>query len=203
MIKFLSMKLSQFLTPRLQPMRLPLTLTLCVTLIALGGSELSSLFRFDREAIFHGQLWRLLSGHLVHLNWSHWSLNVVGLALVWTLIGTRFENRQWLFIIAGLCLGISLALLAFNPTLAWYVGLSGVLHGMLVAGAIADIRCGQRSSYILLALVTGKLIWEQMAGPLPGAEMTAGGAVIVDAHFYGGLCGVVFGRLLQPRRKHA
>jgi rhomboid family GlyGly-CTERM serine protease len=184
---------------QLSPYRLPLALTLCVTLIALGGSELSALLRFDREAILHGQVWRLFSGHLAHLGWSHWGMNITALALIWALVGDRFSNRQWQWIFAGLCLTISLGLLVFNPALTWYVGLSGVLHGMLVAGVLADIRSGHRSSYALLVLVGAKLIWEQMTGPLPGSELTAGGAVIIDAHLYGGLGGIIFGSLLKPK----
>jgi rhomboid family GlyGly-CTERM serine protease len=184
---------------QLSPYRLPLALTLCVTLIALGGSELSALLRFDREAILHGQVWRLFSGHLAHLGWSHWGMNITALALIWALVGDRFSNRQWQWIFAGLCLTISLGLLVFNPALTWYVGLSGVLHGMLVAGVLADIRSGHRSSYALLVLIGAKLIWEQMTGPLPGSELTTGGAVIIDAHLYGGLGGIVFGVLLKPK----
>ena len=185
---------------QLSPYRLPLALALCVTLIALGGSELSALFRYDRVAILHGQVWRLFSGHLVHLGWSHWGMNIAALALIWALVGDRFSSRQWQWIFAGLCLTISLGLLVFNPALTWYVGLSGVLHGMLVAGVLADIRSDHRSSsYALLVLIGAKLIWEQMAGPLPGSGLMAGGAVIIDAHLYGGLGGIVFGVLLKPK----
>jgi rhomboid family GlyGly-CTERM serine protease len=166
-----------------------------VTLIALGGSELATIFRFDRESILHGQVWRLFSGHFAHLGWSHLWLNTGGLAVIWALVGNCFTTRQWLIIITGLTLGVSLGLMAFNPKLAWYVGLSGVLHGMLVAGAVTELRKGQHRGYVLLILVAMKLIWEQMTGPLPGSEASAGGTVIVDAHLYGGLCGIILGGL--------
>lgn len=179
---------------------LPIGLTLCVTLFALGGSELTAILRFDREALLHdGQVWRLFTGHLVHLGWSHTGLNIAGLVLIWILIGHRYDNRQWSAIIAALMLGISLGLLLFNPTLTWYVGLSGVLHGMLVAGAIADIRSGDKTAWVLLILIAAKLIWEQITGALPGSEAAAGGNVIVDAHFYGGLVGLALGFLFKPR----
>jgi len=179
---------------------LPLVLILCVTLFALGGSGLTAILRFERVALLHdGQVWRLFTGHLVHLGWSHTGLNVTGLALIWILVGHRFDNRQWSAIIIALMLGISLGLLIFNSTLTWYVGLSGVLHGMLVAGAVADIRSGDKTAYVLLILIAVKLAWEQMAGALPGSEAAAGGPVIVDAHFYGGLCGLALGGLFKPK----
>lgn len=189
----------------LRPYCLPLGLTLSVTLLALGGSGLTAILRFDRAALLHGEVWRLFTGHLVHLGWSHTGLNVAGLAVIWALVGHTFNNRQWCLVIAGLMLGTSLGLLIFNPALDWYVGLSGVLHGMLVAGALAGIRSGEHGAYVLLALLVIKLVWEQLAGPLPGAEATAGGTVIVDAHLYGGLSGLVLGSLFTPataRQQH-
>ena len=185
---------------QLSPHRLPLLLALCVTLITLGGSELSALFRFEREAILHGEVWRIFSGHLTHLGWSHLGMNIAGLALIWALTASLYSNSQWLLVITGLMLGTSLALLIFNPELAWYVGLSGVLHGMLTAGTLADIRSGNRSAYWLLIAVAGKLAWEQFSGPLPGSQATAGGTVIVDAHLYGGICGIFLGAWLTPQK---
>ncbi len=179
---------------------LPLALTLCVTLLALGGSELTAILRFDRGALLHDvQVWRLFTGHLVHLGWSHTGLNIAGLALIWMLVGHRFTTWQWSVISIALMLGISLGLLIFNPTLSWYVGLSGVLHGLLVAGAVADIRSGDKTAWLLLILIAAKLAWEQMTGALPGSEAAAGGAVIVDAHFYGGLFGLLLGGLFKPK----
>ena len=179
---------------------LPLALILCVTLLTLGGSELTAILRFERVALLHdGQIWRLLTGHLVHLGWSHTGLNIIGLALIWILVGQRFDHRQWSAIIIALMLGISLGLLIFNPTLAWYVGFSGVLHGILVAGAVADIRSGDKTAYVLLLLIAAKLAWEQVAGALPGSEAAAGGNVIVDAHIYGGLLGLILGCLFKPK----
>jgi rhomboid family GlyGly-CTERM serine protease len=183
----------------LRRLRLPLGLTLLVTLTALGGSELTAVLRFDSADIWQGELWRLFSGHLVHLGWSHWALNVAGLVLIWALVGEYFKEWQWLLILAGLALLISLGLLVFNPALGWYVGLSGVLHGLLTVGAIAQVRCAHSSGYLLLILVAAKLFWEQWAGPLPGSEISTGGTVIVDAHLYGGLSGLLFGALLKPR----
>ena len=186
---------------QLRPYYLPIIITVCVTLVAAGGSELAELFRLDRETTLHGEVWRIFSGHFVHLSWSHTGLNIAGLALIWALVGSAFSDRQWLIIIAGAALGIALGLLAFNPQLDWYVGFSGVLHGMLMAGVISEIHCGRRSSYALLILLVVKLLWEQIAGPLPGSEATAGGVVIVDAHLYGGVCGLILGVVLKP--KHA
>ncbi len=187
---------------QLRPHFLPLALAISITLFALGGSELSLLFRFERELLQAGEIWRLISGHLVHLSWSHLGLNIMGLALVWLLVGANLSIKNWLIAITGTALGISAGLWVFNPELTWYVGLSGVLHGILITGCIVEVRrdgLKNKAAMVLLALVWAKLVWEQVAGPLPGSELSAGGKVIVDAHFYGGLCGIVFGGLLKPK----
>ena len=78
----------------------------------------------------------------------------------------------------------------------WYVGLSGVLHGLLVAGAMQGFRTLPSESAIILALVTGKLAWEQLSGPLPGSESVSGGDVVVNAHLFGAIGGAIAGVML-------
>ena len=52
---------------------------------------------------------------------------------------------------------------------------------------------------MLAVFVAGKLLWEQTVGPLPGSESSAGGTVIVNAHLYGAVGGVL-GALIPWRR---
>jgi len=73
-----------------------------------------------------------------------------------------------------------------------YVGLSGVLHGLLVALLIADYRMNKHflNLMLLLAIVV-KLVWEGATGPMPGSESMAGGNIIVQSHLYGFVGGLV------------
>ena len=61
----------------------------------------------------------------------------------------------------------------------------------MVVGSVALLRTGSRIGYLLVAGLAGKLIWEQLAGPLPISESTSGGPVLVDAHLYGTVGGVI------------
>ena len=153
--------------------------------LLISGDAGREWLRFDRTGIAAGEAWRLLTGHLVHLGVTHALLNLVGLALVWFLVGRTFSSRQWLWVIAGSVAAIDVGLWFGNPSLEWYVGLSGLLHGMLSAGIVAGLVARSREAAVLAVVVAGKLAWEQFAGPLPGSEATSGGAVIVDAHLYG------------------
>jgi rhomboid family GlyGly-CTERM serine protease len=178
-----------------------------VVLIALTllftGETGREWLRFERSGIAAGELWRLLTGHLVHLGVSHTVLNLAGLVLVWFLVGRAFDWKQWLWVMAGSIGAIDLGLWFGAPSLEWYVGLSGLLHGMLGAGIVAGIVARSGEALILAVVVAGKLAWEQFAGPLPGSETTSGGAVIVDAHLYGVIGGTLVAAMLIRVRGRA
>ncbi len=171
---------------------LPLLLALFSIAIAVLGDELAQALRFERAAIFSGEGWRLASGHLVHLGWSHLWINLAGLLLVWLLVGRALPLRQWGGVIAFSMIGISLGLLWWLPQLQWYVGLSGLLHGMLLAGCLRQALVGEREALIIIAVLLAKVGWEMWQGPLPGSREVAGGEVIFQAHALGCLCGAAY-----------
>ena len=145
----------------------------------------------------------------MHLGWSHWGMNMAGLMLVFSLTGPALGLREWLLLVVFSSLAVSIGLLALNPEMHWYVGFSGALHGLLVAGAVASMNADTDSSrwiYVaLLAAVVAKLTWEQLAGAMPGSAELAGGPVVVDSHLYGAIGGLLFGvgLTLLHRRKPA
>ena len=175
---------------------------LIATVPMLSGDAGMEWLRFDRGAIATGELWRLLSGHLTHLGWSHFALNSAGMILVWYLVGTAYSPLRWLLISAVAIATIDICFWFLNPELTWYVGLSGLLHALLVAGILARLSDNNAETVILAALIIAKLAWEQFNGPLPGSEASSGGPVIVDAHLYGaagGLLGWLLTRIrVQP-----
>ncbi len=166
---------------------------ICGLLLALEGLSLvlgdsaREWLRFERAGLADEQLWRLLTGHLVHLGWQHLALNLAGLLLMWMLFAGEYSWRRWAIILAASTAAIDAGLYWLAPGLQWYVGLSGVLHGVLAAGALAGCRRGEPAGWVALTFLLAKLIWEQMVGALPSSEAAAGGPVIVDAHLYGAL----------------
>ena len=166
-----------------------LLVVICV-IFALFGDIGRETFRYDRLLIEDGEYWRLITGHFVHLGTTHLVLNMAGLVLVWLLVGRYFNRVQWLQVLA-IILAVTTASFWFvDEHLLWYVGLSGVLHGLLVAGAIRGYRELPSESAIIGLIVAGKLAWEQFSGPLPGSESVSGGAVVVNAHLFGAVGGV-------------
>jgi len=158
--------------------------------MGLGGAALRLAARYDRAAIAAGELWRLLTGHLVHLGWGHVALNLGGLALLYVVLRPVLGLASWLGSGLAAVVAIDAGLFWLEPDLEWYVGLSGVLHGFWAAGAVEAWRRDRLAGAVLWVLLGGKLAWEQALGPLPTSASV--GPVVVDAHLYGAFGGVLW-----------
>lgn len=164
-------------------------LCVAVVLIALGGEPVRLALRYERAAVLAGEFWRLVTGHLVHSSAAHLLLNLAGLGLIAGLFPKDYSLGQWLLIAAASLVFIDLGFVFYEPQLQWYVGLSGVLHGLLAAGAVAWWRHESWPLALILSVIfVAKLAWEQVHGALPfSGDM----AVIVAAHLYGAIGGVL------------
>ena len=172
----------------------------CLLLLPqLGGEAWRSLLAYDRTGIAAGQWWRLLSAHMVHLGPQHALLNCAGLLLLWALFARDYGAAGWAAIVFAAAAAIDAGLWYRDLTVEWYVGSSGVLHGALAAGVLAQLRRGEPQGWLLAAFLVLKLGYEQQVGAL---SLMRGGAVIVDAHLYGaagGLCAAaVLARVSKP-----
>jgi rhomboid family GlyGly-CTERM serine protease len=157
--------------------------------LVLAGDTAREVLRFDRAGLADGQAWRVITGHFVHLGPGHFLLNAAGVALVALLVAGEFRVLEWAAFSIAVIAGIGAGLWFFNPELAWYVGLSGLLHGWLAAGIVGLLDNRRPDGWPLAVLVGGKLAIEQWMGPLPGSAEASGGPVVVDAHLYGAIAG--------------
>jgi rhomboid family GlyGly-CTERM serine protease len=177
-------------------MRLALALASAALFVALVGEPLARHLRYERRAVLSGELWRLLTAHLVHLGWAHLALNAAALFLVATLLGRQFRAGQWAALALASSVGVGLGLLLGSPSVAWYVGLSGMSHGLVAAGVVGLGRAHRGAALAGLALLAGKLAWEHVLGAMPGSQAAIGGATVVDAHLYGAISGLLAALLL-------
>lgn len=119
---------------------LPLVVVGLVLALAVGAALRPGWFdalRYDRAAVAAGQAWRLVTAHLVHLNAEHAALNAAGLAIVaWIFSGTLGPKRQAVALAAAAA-SVDMGLFFVHPEIASYAGLSGALHGLFAAGAMA------------------------------------------------------------------
>lgn len=172
--------------------------------------------RYDRSALMSGELWRVLTAHLVHLNSAHLLLNLLGLCLICELQWGDLPPLHGVRLLGFAGVAISALLWWGHPELAWYAGLSGALHG-LWAGCVflglwppasfpqkhfpasAEFASfGDRRLYlggaILLAI---KLAVEFYYGPSANTAHTIGGEVVVVSHLYGALAGIGYAMILR------
>ncbi|MEM9690748.1 MAG: rhombosortase [Pseudomonadota bacterium] len=169
--------------------------------IELLGDTGREWLRYERTGVSAGEWWRLVSGHFTHLGPAHLGLNLAGLVLVALLAGRTLTSAEWLASLAVGMLSVNAGLFLLDPELRWYVGLSGILHGLLVAGLLIGLARRRAESAVLLLVIAGKLVWEQFAGALPGSTLSAGGPVIVNAHLYGAIGGVTAAALISRWRR--
>lgn len=180
---------------------IPMALASIAVLLQATGSTES--WRLERGLAL-AEPWRFISGQLVHLSWTHLLMNLTGLGIVWALFGRDLQAWQWAAAILACGAGVSLGLLCLSPGLDWYVGFSGILHGLLAAPLL--VRMSRQPAALTALVLIGlaaKLAWEQLAGGGADTAHLIGGTVVVDAHFYGALAGAAWGGVLILIRRRA
>jgi rhomboid family GlyGly-CTERM serine protease len=177
------------------PTALAIALVLLAAPLAMPGVVAS--WRYERAAVAAGETWRLATAHLVHHDLAHLALNLAGLALLWWLFVRDARPAYWVAVALASASTVAAGLWFLRPDLAWYLGASGVLHGLWAAAGVAARRRWRLEGDVTLALLAAKLAWEQWHGPLSqGVEQLP---VIVDAHLYGALGGLAAALALRPR----
>lgn len=178
----------------------PVVVILIFLLAELGGAPVRDAFRYESNWLTSGDGWRLITGHFVHLGWSHFLMNAAGLMVMFLVFADNTARdgalRLWWVPTLLSSIAISLQVMAFAPELHWYVGFSGVLHTLIV---VALFRCRVNwppiNWWLLVVALVSKLIYEAGFGALPGSAETAGGPVAVQAHIAGAVFGLLYGVL--------
>jgi rhomboid family GlyGly-CTERM serine protease len=172
----------------------PAVLIALIALLGLGGDTARQWLDYDRAAIHDGQLWRLLTDNLVHLGWWHLFLNALGIVVLVLLCPEPLAGAVWLRRVMLIGIGMSLGLYFFVPGTRWYVGASGLIHGLFVLGLGRQLM--QQRDLIAagcLAYLLGKIGWEMATGVPVSDEQAIGGQVLVESHLYGSLSALLYG----------
>jgi rhomboid family GlyGly-CTERM serine protease len=149
--------------------------------------------------------WRFftaIAAQLAHLSVHHLILNIAAMGMITWGLAPWWSSKQWLgwATISAACVALGLIL---TPNIQWYVGLSGMLHGLLVAGLVhilfshAATRVKTIAAIILLSVLI-KLYIEAYWGGLWLDATSMGGPVLPEAHRFGAL-----GVLLVATMYHA
>ncbi len=176
-----------------------------VLAVSAGGDVMHDLLLYRRSQVLdEGHWWRPFSAQFVHLGMAHLFGNLLAWLGLCALLQPRLPATAWLTVGAA-ALAATAAGLVLTPSVGWYGGLSGALHGVAAGGAVVLLlhRRDVGVACVLLVLIAGKLAWEQFVGPLPGERLPAGARVVTEAHLWGGVggafAGVVAGLLRRGR----
>jgi rhomboid family GlyGly-CTERM serine protease len=171
-----------------------------------NGAKLLTQLQFDGVAIRQGELWRLLTGNLVHWDRPHFWLDVIA----FLVLGLLYERHLgWRFP----CLLLWTATIVGFAQLLWWPpntlcrGLSGVDSGLFAAALCFEVTRALKSPRRWLwlapaaALFVCKLVYEATTGRLflSALVLTDEGGVANLAHVVGAVSAVGFYLLFPPK----
>jgi rhomboid family GlyGly-CTERM serine protease len=167
-----------------------ITLMIASAILYFFQTHSLPLLEFSREAITNGEYWRLLTGNIMHTNHWHLIFNVAGLILLTHLFHRLMSNLHFMvFSVVNASL-VGLMLYTLIPTIEYYVGLSGYLHGLFVYGCLIEIYKGRTSSWLLLIGVCVKIGYETFYGASEEMSELINASVATDAHLFGAVLAV-------------
>jgi rhomboid family GlyGly-CTERM serine protease len=170
--------------------RLPVIVSVVVVVFQWGGW--SGPLRYDASATSHGQVWRLLTGNLVHLSWVHLFRDVPAMFVIWFGFSHVLSERGWILLLVLDGLAVTLGLYFFAPSVEWYVGLSGVLYGLVMCAGLLLLPTRPVLGSIMVVGSSVIVLYGVFVGPLPIQELHLGGKVIPQAHLFGLIGGALF-----------
>ena len=169
----------------------PLFVVLFSLIAFFFNDALEETFIFDRTALLDGEWWRAFTGHIFHTNQYHLLLNLGATILLWSLHGQYYRLSNYAIVLFICAVATSLGVYYFSTDINYYVGLSGVLHGVFVWGACCDILHKEKTGYLLLLGVWLKIGHEQWFGASEDVAQLISASVAIDAHLFGAIGGMI------------
>lgn len=131
---------------------------------------------------------QIITGPLMHINATHWALNIIAFGLIDYLFAGKYKLRTRLFVLLISIFLSSTALLLIGFVGA-YVGLSATIYSYLLA---VLFRTRNLTSLAIGLLVIGKVAAEALE-LLPTSAALIQAPVLVESHFAGIGAGVLIG----------
>ena len=170
-------------------------------------NPLFPLLSLEATKVSNGELWRLLTANLVHFGWAHTLMNIAAFLLCSFTFFNDISVKKYSLLLLWCCLAVGGGVVLFSPEYSPYAGLSGAIHGLMVAGLLQTRVYPLWIRVIALGLLGAKLVQENSAGyEETDLQALLPVAVAVESHVYGALAGLVFAvinwLLQRSPRKH-
>jgi len=194
--------------PRLSPALLAALAAAALILLLQAMPGIIPALEYRRTAL-PSQPWRLLSGHLVHLNWTHALLNAGAWLVLARLFMPQLDAKRQLLSVALGAASVSLGLAVGYPAIEWYRGASGALHALFFTGATVALAASMRQRSWPAALPPLLLVaggWTKVALEFPRGSATPyaewlAATTVPQAHFLGAVAGTALGLLLAAQAR--
>jgi rhomboid family GlyGly-CTERM serine protease len=169
----------------------------CITLLLfalsfLGPSEFQQLTA-NPDIWKNREYWRWISCNFVHFGWVHSLMNLAGFLLISLGFFYFFPTGKFLLLMLFCSLVVGNSIFLLSPEISQYAGLSGTLHGLIIAGCFYSTTFSLWKRFMVFALVVIKIIDEQFFGhSVNPLNQLMPASVAVDAHLLGALAGLCF-----------
>lgn len=148
-----------------------------------------------------GQWWRMITAMWVHLNWQHWLGNLLAATGLLLIAVTRAGVRPALALLVLAACGVIAQLgLLWVPSVRWYGGLSGALHGMALWCSLRLLAVPgiARAFGVALAAVVLAKVWLEQSWLAPIVmDRLRGFGVVRAAHAAGAVGGLALWLLAE------
>ena len=128
------------------------SIAIIIALLAALDSWVFTWLGLERSKVLRGEVWRLFTCNFVHFGWMHALMNLAALVLGGFALFSNTALLRLIALISFCCLAVGVAIYVFNPEYNTYAGLSGLLHGLIVAGLLLNKRHPYWVNGIFIAL---------------------------------------------------
>lgn len=184
----------------------PVTTVLIIgAFVTFFCQSLSGILVYDRSLILSGEIWRLLSGHLVHFSKGHLLSDLLTFAVAGLIIESRrYPGFALMCIITAV--GVGVASLLFLPDMHRYGGLSAIGISAITYLCLFSIKENEPKRWVylvILLLTVFKIIHEIATGQMLFASSDNTSIVPVPlAHLTGIIVAILFFVLKTRTHKH-
>ncbi len=170
----------------------PVTLTFAfISLLVLmlgyltGGGSTALLFSVYRSSLLDPLTYIRLFGHVLgHMDWSHYSGNMVLFLVLGPMLEEKYKSKAFLTMIVITALVSGLFYMVLFPG-SMLLGASGIVFMMIVLSSVAGMKNGRIPLTLILVLVV------YLGGEV--MNITSRDGIAHAAHILGGVCGASFG----------
>ncbi len=165
--------------------RLTLLASAGICLLHALGQPVFKWLVFDRQAVMHGQFWRVLTGHFVHVGLDHLGWDLLALLILGAIIEKKGAAAFWKSLLFS-CSAVSFWLMLGRAETSQYCGLSGALSGLLAAAVFCRYEATRNKFFFVvlaaaalkigLELVLRQPVFAMSVTPVPEAHLVGLGA---------------------------